>query len=459
MNHIKSALIGWSLMAVMIGTIQMHAQSPIVLDKIIATVGSEYVLYSEVQELYEYAKQQQPGYTPELQCSIIEQLLSSKLLLNQARLDSIEVADVEVEGEIDRRMQYILSQMNGSEQIFIDYYGKTPLEYRQELQAPLKEELTIQRIQGQLINDVEITPKEVIEFFNTIPKDSIPFLNAEVELAEIVYNPKVSDEEYQKSLDAITDLKQRIESGEDFAELASIYSDDPGSARVGGDLGWQKRGGFVPEFEAEAYSLEKGELSEIIETAFGFHLIQLIDRRGNSINSRHILVKPNINFTDLERAKNELDSLRNLIVKDSLNFEIAVKRYSDENIFSYNNSGRMRNPKTGDTFFETSELPHEIYFAIEDLEVGGISEPIEFKDERGETKYRIVKVLSKTRPHIASINEDYDRIKTFAKESKKNEYFNEWMEEKFDDTFIEINEDFEVCPNLLKYEGKNKSRG
>jgi peptidyl-prolyl cis-trans isomerase SurA len=451
MNFIKKSCVLTLLLVV--GTFtHSHAQEKnLVVDKIIATIGSEFVLYSDVQELFEYAKQQQPNYDQRLQCQIIDQLISSKLLLNQARLDSVEVSDIEVEGEIERRMEYILSQMNGNVEFFQEYYGKTPLEYREELRGPLKEELTIQRIQGQLINEVQITPKEVIEFYNSIPTDSLPFLNAEVELAEIVYKPKVSDEEKEKSLKQVQEIKQRILNGEDFAELASIYSDDPGSGKRGGDLDWQKRGTFVPEFEAEAYNLEKGELSDIVETQFGYHLIQLLDRRGNSINTRHILVKPNIFIADLEKAKAELDSIKFKIENDSLDFGYAVKRYSDKDQFSYNNAGRMRNPKTGDTFFETSELPHQIYFAIESLEVGEVSDPIEF-EERGDKLYRIVQIQSKTRPHQASITEDYDRIQTFAKESKKNEYFNEWMAEKLGQTYIKINEDFATCPNLLKYD-------
>ena len=435
--------LGFSIFAI--------GQKPLVVDKIIATVGDEFILYSDVLELAEYARQQQPEYDPRIQCQIMDQLISSKLLLNQARLDSVEVSDIEVEGEIERRMEYILSQMNGDEAFFQEYYGKTPLEYREELRDPLKEELTVQRIQGQLINEVQITPSEVVEFYNTIPKDSLPFLNAEVELAEIVYKPKVSDPEREKSIQQITEIRERILNGEDFAELASIYSDDPGSGQRGGDLDWQKRGTFVPEFEAEAYNLEKGEVSEIVESPFGFHIIQLLDRRGNSIHTRHILVKPNIFTEDLDKAKAELDTIRKQIMFDSLDFSIAVKRYSDKDQFSFNNAGRMRNPKTGDTFFETSELPHQIYFAIEGLKEGEVSEPIAF-EERGETIYRLVQVQSMTKPHQASLKEDYERIRQFAKESKKNVYFNDWMKEKTEKTFIKINETFQACPNLRKYD-------
>jgi len=448
--RVSTALIAITLYIITASS--SYAQKSLVVDKIIASVGEEYILYSDVLELAEYAKQQNQGEVdPLVQCQIMDQLVSSKLLLNQARLDSIEVGEGEVEGEIDRRMEYILSQMNGDEEFFNEYYGKTPLEYREELREPLREELTIQRIQGQLINEVQITPAEVLEFYHSIPQDSLPFLNAEVELAEIVYKPKVSAEEREKAISQINEYRDRILSGEDFAELASIYSDDPGSARKGGDLDWQKRGTFVPEFEAEAYNLEKGEVSEVVESPFGFHVIQLIDRRGNSIHTRHILVKPNIFSADLDNAKKTLDTIKNQIMFDSLNFALAVRRYSDEDQFSYNNSGRMRNPKTGDTFFETAELPHQIYFAIEGLEQGDVSDPIEFQ-ERGETIYRLVQVQSKTQPHQASLKEDYDRIQTFAKESKKNEYFNEWMQEKTAKTFIKINDAFGVCPNLIKYD-------
>ena len=213
----------------------------------------------------------------------------------------------------------------------------------------------------------------------------------------------------------------------------------------------KKRGTFVPEFEAEAFNLAKDEISEIVETPFGFHIIQLLDRRGNTIHTRHILINPEITEADLVKAKNDLNDIRTAITSDSLDFGIAVKIHSDENQFSFNNAGRLRNPKTGDTFFETSELPHQIYFAIESLDEGEISEPIEFT-ERDETIYKLILVQSKTKPHQASITEDYNRIQMFAKESKKNDYFNTWMEEKLENTFIRINKDFRGCSNLAKYE-------
>lgn len=427
------------------------AQQPLILDKIIARVGSENILYSEVQELFSYAKAQSADYSDEIQCQIMDQLIGKSLLLDQAKLDSIVINDVEVEIELQRRIDFILAQMQGNQDLFFNTYGKTPLEQKEVMREPLREDLIQQRIQGQLIQDVTITPKEVVAYFESIPSDSLPYLNAEVELGEIVVKTMISDENKEAARAKLAKIKDRIvNDGEDFAELASIFSDDPGSVHNGGDLGWQKRGTFVPEFEAAAYNLEEQEISDIIETPFGYHMLQLLGRRGNAINIRHILVKPEITQEDIDRTNNHLDSIAQLIRTDSLPFEFAVRLHSDDETQSYNNAGRLNNDKTGDTFWETADLPYQIYFAIEDLEPGNVSEVLEF-EERGEKIYKIIQLQSKTKPHKASLETDYSKIQNFAKESKKNVYFNQWVEEKIDNTLIKIIDDFRSCPNLIRY--------
>lgn len=431
-------------------TISGQSQS-LILDKIIAKIGGEYILYSEVQELYSYAKAQNAEYGPEVQCEIIEQLFGKALLLDQAKLDSIEISSVEIEVELQRRIDYILAQMGGNEEQFFNYYGKTPLEQKEIMREPLKEDLIQQRIQGQLIQEVTITPKEVVAFFNDIPADSLPFLNAEVELGEILMKTIISDENKNAAKEKLEKVKSRIiNDGESFEELASIFSDDIGSARAGGDLGWAKRGSYVPEFEAAAYNLEIGETSEIIQSQFGYHLLELLGRRGNNINVRHILIKPEVTEEDIAHTKAVLDSVAIALRLDTIPFELAVRLYSNNESQSYNNAGRMNNPKSGDTFWETADLPYQVYFAIEDLEVGDISEILEF-EERGEKIYKILKLLSKTKPHKASLETDYAKIQDFAKESKKNEYFNNWVDQKISNTYITILDDFKTCPNLSKY--------
>ena len=423
----------------------------LILEKVVANVGSEDIFYSDIQELYYYALAQNPQYGVEIQCDIVEQLITKKLLVDQAKIDSIEVTDVELTVELDRRIDYILGQMGGDENFFYSQYGKTPAEQKETMKEPMREQMIEQRIQSRLINDVEITPKEVIEFYESIPYDSMPFLAAEVELGEIAMKTMISDEVRQAAFDKLDGVRKRIiEEGESFEELASIYSDDPGSAAQGGSLGWAKRGSYVSEFEATAFSLEPGEISEIIETKFGYHLLELEDRRGNNIKVRHILVKPEITAEDVESTKVFLDSIKNRILLDSLSFELAVRRHGDEESQSYSNAGRLINPDTGDTFWETGQLPYQIYFAIEDVEVGGISEIIEM-DERGEPVYKIIQMQTKTRPHRASLETDFNKIKQYAIQSKKNEVFNDWMDKKVKNTHISIAKQYHSCPNLQKY--------
>ncbi len=438
--------------------ISLYSQDqPMILDKIVGHVGSEYILYSEVQELYSYAKAQNADYGEEVQCDIIAQLISKGLLLDQAKLDSIEISNVELEVELERRVDYILQQMGGDEERFYAYYNKTPLEQKEIMREPLREDMIQQRIQGTLISDVTITPKEVVEFFENIPEDSIPYLNAEVELGEISMKTIISQENKDAAKEKLEKIRSRIiNDGESFAELASIFSDDIGSARQGGDLGWAKRGSYVPEFEATAYNLEEGEVSELVETQFGYHIIELLGRRGNNINVRHILVKPEVTQEDIDHTYSYMDSIIQGLQTDSVSFELAVKLYSDKEAQSYNNAGRMINPKSGDTFWETGDLPYQIYFAIESLEVGDVSEILEF-EERGEKIYKIIKLLSKTKPHKASLETDYAKIQEFAKESKKNEYFNNWVENKIKSTRIKLIDEYKTCPNLQVFlENENK---
>ena len=271
------------------------------------------------------------------------------------------------------------------------------------------------------------------------------------ELGEISIKTMISDQQKEKAFQKLEKVRNRIvNDGESFAELASLFSDDPGSGANGGDLGWAKRGTNVPEFEAMAFSLEPGEISEIIETQFGYHFMELLERRGNNIRLRHILVRPEVTQEDIDRTKSYLDSIKQLIINDSLDFAVAVKRFGEDEVQSYSNAGRMINPSTGDTFWETGQLPYQLYFAIEGLELNDISEVVEL-EERGEKQYKLIQLQSRTKPHRASLETDFTKIKQFAKESKKNEYFNDWMHNKIKSTYIEVIPKYKTCPNISKY--------
>ncbi|NNE27411.1 MAG: peptidylprolyl isomerase [Saprospiraceae bacterium] len=421
----------------------------LIIDKVVAKVGTETILLSDIESQYAYAQDKSPSIDPELKCNIFQSIVGQKLIVAQAKLDSIEVTPDEIEANLDFRISSVLRQMNGDVALFEEYYNMSVDEMRDNLREDLTQQMLAERMQSKIMNDVIITPKEVKEFYYSIPKDSIPYLNAEVKISEIVIKPEVSDEERTAALKQILDIrKQILNDGADFAEMAQKYSDDPGSANRGGDLGYADRGTFVLEFEAVAYGLEENEISEPVETEFGFHIIQLMDRAGSRLKLRHILVKPTITEQDNINAKIKLDSIKAEIERGDISFSKAVKKYSVDDIPSYHNDGSIQNPNTGKTTFETAELPTEIYFAIEDMDVNDLSPALEYPLPTGETYYRLIKLNAKTRPHKASLELDYTKIQNFAKESKKSEYFAQWLEEKLKETYIEVDYNYVLCPDL-----------
>ena len=429
--------------------ILMMAQDRAVIDKVVAIVGNELILLSDVEEQYDLASKQQ-GVLPEgFRGVILENLLADRLLLNQARLDSIEVTDEEVESQLQARIDQILAYMNNDVSQFEAYYGQSISDVKETFRSDLENQLLVQRMRSSIVADVNVTPAEVKEFFHSIPVDSLPYFNSEVEIGEIVLKPTINDEQKEISRLKLEEIRRRIvEDGEDFAELAKIYSDDPSSARLGGDLGMQRRGTFVTEFEGAAYNLDKDSISQVFETEFGFHFVQLLDRRGNNIHTRHILIRPLITQEDLKLAKNTLDTVRNLIMTDSLSFSRAVKLYSDKNTQSYNNDGMLVNPNNGKSIFETGDLDPDIYFAIDSLKVNSITAPIEFTDRDGSVGYRLVLLKSRTIPHVASLQQDYSKIKAAATDSKTNLYVNEWVFDKIRSTYIKIDPMFQSYDNL-----------
>jgi len=423
-----------------------------IIDKVIATVGGELILLSEVEEQRALMEAQQGKSNPDSRCQIMDQLLTNNLLLNQSKLDSIEVTDQEVEAQLDARIERILSYMNNDVSQFEAYYGASINDVKERFREDLQNQLLIERMRSQILSSVTVTPSEVKEFYHSIPRDSLPYFNSEVEVSEIVRKPRPTEAERQRTVERLREIRRQIvEEGADFAEIARKQSED-GSARKGGDLGWTKRGDFVYEFEAAAYRLKDGEISKVVESKFGYHLIQLLERRGNSIHTRHILLKPDITRKDEARARAYLDSVRNLIRTDtSLTFSIAVKRFSEEEVQSFNNDGRIVNNQTGDTFFETGDLDPDIYFTIDTMEIGQISDPFEFSGPDGSSMYRIVKLNSRTDPHRANLQEDYSKIRKAAIESKKSEYVSEWIQKKVGETFIQIDPIYSGCENLLKW--------
>lgn len=421
-----------------------------VIDKIIVNVGSELILYSEWQEQLSYIKTRQAAPLNKMdECAILENMIIQKFLVNRAKIDSIEVKDAEVENQLNARIEQILAYFNNDYEKFKAYYGQSVSDTRERFREDLKNQLLTERLQNKVIGDIHITPEETKAFFDAIPPDSIPYFNAEVEISEIVYFPQLNEAQKNAARTRLENVVQRLKNGEDFSTLASLVSDDPGSARNGGSLGWTKRGSFVPEFEAVAFNLEKDSISGIVETEFGYHIIQLQERRGNSILCKHILIKPRFEEKDYKKAEAQLDSLRSLIINDSIPFELAVRNYSDKKSESYNNGGLIINPKTGNANFETGDLDPDVYFAIDPLKPGELSKVFSSNLPDGTKIYKIVKLNSKIPPHKANLKDDYEKIQQVAKENKKNLKFQEWLAQRVPQAFIKIDKSIKSdCPGV-----------
>jgi len=421
-----------------------------VIDRVVATVGSEIILLSEVEEQFSYAQQQQQQMLPiDSRCITVQNLIVQKLLVNQAKLDSVEVKDDDVENQLNARIDRLMLYFNQDPKAIEDYYGQSIEEIKSQLREDMRGQLLAERMQGDITNKATITPSEVQRFFREIPKDSLPYFNSEVEIRELVFKPKVSAEEKAKAKTRIDELRTRIvDGGEDFAILAKRFSDDAGSGSQGGDLGWQKRGTFVPEFEAMLYNLEMNQVGSVVETQFGYHIIQSLERRGNIVHSRHILIKPEFTDEDYETAEKKLDSIRTNIKNNNVSFSEAVKKFGDENTASYNNDGRVANPRSGNTFFEVADLETDVFFAIDGLQPGDISEPIPSRAPDGERYYRLVLLQSRSKPHKADLGQDYSKIQQAALEQKKGLFLEKWVLEKLNNTYMSIGDLYQSCPNL-----------
>jgi peptidyl-prolyl cis-trans isomerase SurA len=420
------------------------AQNDVVIDQVVAVVGQNIILESDIENQY-YQYRMQSGMISggsSVRCQMLENLLFQKLLLNQAEIDSILVPDLEIEQTMDQRLRYFIAQL-GSRERFEEYYGKSVEEFKEEFRDDIEDQIKVERAQAEVVANVAVTPSEVKAFFRAIPEDSIPLVNSTVLIGEIVRTPPVSLEQKLMIKDRLRGLRERVLEGESFATLAILYSEDPGSAKKGGELGFYGRGELYKEFEAVAFKLEDGEVSEIVETKAGFHIIQLIERKGEYVNVRHILLRTKVSPLDLTMAKAYLDTIAGFIRSDSLTFEEAVKQYSDAD--NKNSGGLLINPMTGTNDFEVSQLDPQVSFVIDKLQVGEVSNPVIMETEDGRQAYRLLYLKKRTLPHRANMQEDYDLIQQWALEEKKAEAFQEWTAKKARKTYVKINGKFREC--------------
>lgn len=428
--------------------VQVSAQKKS-LDKVAAVVGSSIILQSEIELQYaQYLAQGNPA-NPDVKCSILQSLLSQKILGQQAIIDSVTVTDDQIDSEIERRLRAMTGRAGGQERLE-EFLGRSLIQYKDEIRPDIKEMLVAQKMQAKITENVAVTPLEIKRYFDAIPKDSLPFFNTEVEIAEIFLAPKLNKQEKEVFHDKAEVLRLRIKNGEDFATLARLYSQDPGSAREGGDLGFMDRTSLVKEFAATAFKLKPGELSQVIETEFGFHVLQLIERRGEQVNVRHILIKTEPTPASLDRAKAHADSIYQQLIDKKIDFAAAASLHSDNNDTKYNGGMMLNaeNVQSRTTYIPTDKLDPQVFLTVDTMKVGSISKPFLFTGADGKQGYRILSLKSKTGPHRASLEQDYPKIKEAAFEDKNNRTISEWFEKRRKITYIKIDTEYQTCPEL-----------
>jgi len=417
------------------------------IDRVEAIIGDEILLSSEIETQYLQYLSQGNVESLSIKCEIIEDLLFQKLLVNQANVDSVEISDEEVRSEINKRINYFESQL-GSISKVENYFGKSIVEIKNELTEIVKDQFLAQRVQSSISNDISITPSEVRSFFRKLPAEEIPEIPTKLELIQIIINPIISQAQKDKLRERLNIFRDRVYNGEDFQMLATLYSDDPVSASKGGELGFVNRGDLVPEFERAAFRLRQGEISEVIESKFGFHIIQLIERRGDQINVRHILLRPKVSATSLNDAKVKIEKIADEIKSGSITFEEAILKYSDDD--SKNSGGVLIDQKTMSNMHIIEDMDPSLKFLVKDLDESEFSSPNIFSNSDETNAYRLIKVKSKLNAHKANLSDDFSMIKEFALNMKRQDELFDWIKRTVDITYIEINS------NILSCNFKNK---
>jgi peptidyl-prolyl cis-trans isomerase SurA len=420
-----------------------------IVDEIIAVVADKIILRSDVEIALEQSNRDGKATNDSLRCALLEQKLLENLLILKAQVDSLPVNEDRVDGELDERIRYF-AQQYGGEKALEEIYGKSIADIKAANREKIRNNQLASSMMAKIVANVKVTPTDVKNYYESIPADSLPYFSAEVELAQLIIEPKISKESKQAAFEKITELRRRIvEDGDKFSTLALIYSDDKGSAIKGGELGYFGRGMMVPEFEGMAFRLKPDSISKVIETKFGFHIIQVIQRKGEEVNARHILIMPKIYSTDVQIAKDKLDSIVHLIKSDSLPFEDAAKKFSSDE-FTRGSGGFIGSGGLGNTHIPVDELSKELNISVQSMEVGEISEPelITLPGPDQKKAWRIFYLKSETPPHRANLKDDYQKLQAMAFEKKQQQTREKWVERYRKQFYIHVAKPYADCPKL-----------
>lgn len=441
------------VLGIVLSTSALLAQSNII-DEVIAVVGDNPVLLSDVEFQHQQAMMQGANFQGDLKCHIFEQLLLQNLLLEQAKLDSIEVSENMVIMQVDRQINEFVNRA-GSKEKLEEWLNKPLHRIKSEQRVIVRNQMLTQQMQSDITGGVKVTPAEIRAFYRNTCSDSLPMVASQYEIQQITIFPTIDTEEIESVKSRLRDFQRQVAEGRDFATLAVLYSEDQGSAARGGELGFMARAELVPEFAQVAFNMqEPGRVSKIVESEFGYHIIQLIERQGDRVNVRHILLRPKAKPEAIMAARERADSIAGLIRQDSISFEVAALKYSMDKDTRIN-GGLMINPYDNSTKFEVQMIPPAINRQLETMEVGSISDPFMMKDERlGKDYFSVIKLKSKTDAHRANINDDYQLIQTILENKKREEIFHKWIVTKQKESYISISPNWINCQ--FEFSGWNK---
>ncbi|MCX2573197.1 peptidylprolyl isomerase [Pedobacter sandarakinus] len=418
------------------------------IDKVAAVVGNNIILLSDLNQQYtQYLYQGNPA-NESIKCRILQNTLTQKLLKQQAEIDSVMVEENQVDDEVNKRMRFSMQRAGGQERLE-QFLNKSVLQYKDEIRPSIKDELIAQKMQAKITENINVTPMEVEKYFKSLG-DSIPEFNTEVEVGEIILDPKLTRAEKQRFHDKIEALRLRIKGGDDFGVLAKTYSEDPGSSADGGDLGFFDRSTMAKEFTAWAFKLKAGEMSPVFETEFGFHILQVIERRGEQVHARHILIRPATTQESLTRLKLHADSIYNNIASNKLSFAAAANLFSDNKETKYNGGMMLNaeNVQARSTFIPIDKLEPSVFLVVDTMKIGSVSKPDLYTAADGKQGYRLLYLKSKIPPHKANMAQDFPKIRDAAQSDKINRTLSEWFEKRRESTYIKIDDEFNTCDEL-----------
>lgn len=417
------------------------------VESVAGIVGNEVIYLSDVEnQIVQHIASGDRTPVTTLRCRLFEEQLIGKLFLDQARIDSIEVSEESIDGNLNLTLNQYIAQV-GSEKALEDYFKKSMLEIRRDIKKTMLEQQIVGEVQASIAQDITITPAEVRKFYDRLAKDSLPKIPAQVQISIIQLDPPENEQNKAEARQKLLNIRSEILAGGSFTAKAIMYSEDTESAKKGGEIGYMARGQLEKPYADALFSLNKNTVSKIVETRYGFHIIQMIDRMGDMVNSRHILIRPSVKSDQAVKAINKLDSIANQIRKDSLKFETAAMMYSSHKDSRINGGKLVKNdPTERVTWFQLEELDRETYVVVRDLKIGEISEPFRTTDENGNTVFRIVKLVNEVPAHEANLKIDYQALYNMSLMEKRSKTYQDWITKKIDVTYIRISDEFKSCP-------------